>query len=229
MTRETYQLIESYMLECMDPKDSAHGAEHVYRVLYTALDIAAHMENVNTDVLICACLLHDIGRKSQANDPSVCHAAAGAEMAKAFLLEHDFAEDFADHVAACILSHRYRKGISCDSIEAKILFDSDKLDVSGAVGIARTLYYGAQFGEPLYSRDENGEILDGKERIGAHSFLHEYNFKLKKVYDGFHTARAAEIASNRRQISEDFYKAILSESREAEQLGKHHLQNMLSN
>ena len=42
MTRETYRLIEKYMLESMDPRDTAHGAEHVYRVLYAAPDIAAH-------------------------------------------------------------------------------------------------------------------------------------------------------------------------------------------
>lgn len=32
MTRETYTLLENYMLSCMD--DSAHDCEHVYRVLY---------------------------------------------------------------------------------------------------------------------------------------------------------------------------------------------------
>ena len=62
MDRETFHLIENYMLQCMDPRDVAHGAEHVRRVLYAALDIAAHEQDVNLDVLICACLLHDIQR-----------------------------------------------------------------------------------------------------------------------------------------------------------------------
>lgn len=35
MTRDTYTLLESYMLSCME--DSAHDKEHIYRVLYTAL------------------------------------------------------------------------------------------------------------------------------------------------------------------------------------------------
>lgn len=227
MTREAYQLIEKHMLAWMDPRDYAHGAEHVYRVLHTALDIAAHEKDVNTDVLICACLLHDIGRRAQSENPTVCHAAKGAEMSKVFLLEQGFSAAFADRVAACILAHRYRKGVPCDSIEAKILFDSDKLDVSGAIGIARTLYYGALFSEPLYSRDEHGEILDGSVKTGTHSFLHEYCFKLRKIYDGFHTAYAAQLAAQRRRIAEDFYQSILTESREAEHSGKKHLQSLL--
>lgn len=62
MTKENYLLWEAYMLSCME--DSAHDKEHIYRVLYMALDIARTEQNVNRDVLVCACLLHDIGRKS---------------------------------------------------------------------------------------------------------------------------------------------------------------------
>ncbi|MBR2145622.1 MAG: HD domain-containing protein [Akkermansia sp.] len=43
--------------------DSAHDREHVYRVLYAALNLARGEENVNYDVLIAACLLHDVGRR----------------------------------------------------------------------------------------------------------------------------------------------------------------------
>ena len=38
MNRTTFRLIEGYMQTCM--RDSAHDREHVYRVLYNALDIA---------------------------------------------------------------------------------------------------------------------------------------------------------------------------------------------
>ena len=79
MDRQTYSLVESYMLSCMT--DSAHDKEHIYRVLYTALDIAKHETNVDYDILICACLLHDIGRNEQFENPSVCHAEAGSEKA----------------------------------------------------------------------------------------------------------------------------------------------------
>ena len=38
MNRETYCLLEEYMLCSMD--DAAHDKEHIYRVLYNALEIA---------------------------------------------------------------------------------------------------------------------------------------------------------------------------------------------
>ena len=71
MDKKTFYMIESYMISCM--KDSAHDKEHIYRVLYQALRIAQKEENVNYDVLICACLLHDIGRKEQYDNPKLCH------------------------------------------------------------------------------------------------------------------------------------------------------------
>ena len=63
MTKDNYTLLENYMLSCME--DSAHAKEHIYRVLYTALDIAGTEEAVDMDVLISACLLHDFGRREQ--------------------------------------------------------------------------------------------------------------------------------------------------------------------
>ena len=38
MTHQTYTRIEAYMRTCMS--DSAHDVEHIYRVLYNALQIA---------------------------------------------------------------------------------------------------------------------------------------------------------------------------------------------
>ena len=58
MTKETFTILENYMLSCME--DSVHDKEHIYRVLYNALEIAKMEEGVDYDALICACLLHDI-------------------------------------------------------------------------------------------------------------------------------------------------------------------------
>ncbi|RKJ07435.1 HD domain-containing protein [bacterium D16-54] len=71
MDKKTYSLLESFMLNCM--KDTAHDKEHIYRVLGHALEIAKTEMNVNYDILIAACLLHDIGRKEQLENPPIAY------------------------------------------------------------------------------------------------------------------------------------------------------------
>lgn len=222
MKKETYALIENYMLSCMD--DSAHDAEHIYRVLYNALEIAGDEENVDHDILITACLLHDIGRREQFADPTLCHAAVGSEKAKTFLLEQGFLADFAEQVAHCIATHRFRKSNQPQTIEAKILFDADKLDVTGAIGIARTLMYKADTKERLYTLRPDGTISNGEGET-APSFFREYKFKLEKLYDRFYTAKGAAMAIERRQIAADYYNALYREVNDGYVSGKQRLQN----
>ena len=210
MNRETYNLLENWMHCCMT--DSAHDREHVYRVLYSALDIAQAETDVDMDVLIAACLLHDVGRQEQFADPSLCHAQVGARKAYDFLKEHGFAETFAQNVQHCILAHRFRKSNPPQSIEAKILFDADKLDVTGAIGIARTLMYSGQNLRPLYSVSDAGEISDGAGD-GVDSFFREYKFKLEKIYDRFYTVRGREEALRRKEAAVSYYESLLREVR----------------
>lgn len=52
-----------------------------------------------------------------------------------------FEEEFAGAVRDCICTHRFRNDNPSQSIEANVLFDADKIDGAGAIGIARTLVY----------------------------------------------------------------------------------------
>ena len=221
MTKQMYLRLENYMLSSME--DSAHDAQHIYRVLYNALQIARDEENVNYDILIAACLLHDIGRKEQFADPSLCHAAVGAQKAWRFLTENGFAPDFAEAVAHCIRTHRFRKAMPPQTIEAKILFDADKLDVTGAIGIARTLMYKADMAEPLYHVLPDGRISDGTEDLGP-SFFREYKFKLEKMYDRFYTKTGEAMARQRQKIAADFYESLYREVNTGYTEGKNALQ-----
>lgn len=207
MKKETFTLLENYMLSCM--QDAAHDKDHVYRVLYTAMEMAEG-ENVNREVLIAACLLHDIARKDQLENPAICHAEKGAEKAEQFLRENGFAPEFVAHVRNCIFTHRFRKAMPPESMEAKILFDADKLDVAGAIGIARTLMYRADAREPLYTLLPDGTVSDGSGDV-PDSFFHEYRFKLEKIYDRFYTEKGKRMAAERQQAAEDFYRSLYTE------------------
>lgn len=151
MTRAEYETIERIMRSHM--KDSAHDAEHIYRVLRAALAIAEGHPQADMDVLLAACLLHDIGRGAQFRDPSVSHADAGADMA----FEH-------------------LTGLGWDR-----------------------------------ARAQRVSALDGHE--GESSFMNEYVFKLSKLYDGFFTPEAAEMARSRARAARAFYESLLQEAR----------------
>ncbi len=208
MTREIFRKLENYMLSCM--KDSAHDREHIYRVLYTALDIASKESGVNYDILISACLLHDIAREDQNKNPQICHAEYGAEKAYKYLTENGFDIEFAKKVKHCISCHRFRKNSTPESTEAKILFDADKIDAAGTLGIARTLVYQGALAEPLYSLTSDGKVSDGaNDEIP--SFFQEYKYKLEKIYSRFYTTRGKEIAEERRKTAVSFYENMLNE------------------
>ena len=190
--------------------DTAHDKEHVYRVLYNALEIAGEENNVNYDILIAACLLHDIGRKEQFENPALCHAEVGSEKAYQFLLMHGFETSYAEQVKQCIQTHRYRKSNPPQSLEAKILFDADKLDVAGAIGIARTLVYKGIVSEPLYNMLPDGTVSTGENDV-APSFFQEYKYKLEKIYSSFYTKKAVEIAKERQHSAIEFYNSLYQE------------------
>ncbi len=224
MNKKAYALLEHYMCSCME--DSAHDKEHIYRVLYNALEIAGTEENVNYDILIAACLLHDIGRKEQYENPALCHARIGGEKAYCFLTENGFAPEYARQVEQCIRTHRYRRDEQPQSLEAKILFDADKLDVAGAIGMARTLIYKGAVAEPLYSVSADGIVLNG-ENDAKPSFFQEYKYKLEKLYDRFYTRRATELAKERQQNAVDFYNALYRETSMSYQYGRNELEKQL--
>lgn len=210
MDKKTFHEIENFMLERM--KDSAHDKNHIYRVLYSALDIAETESPVDMDVLLAACLLHDIGREKQSENLELCHAQIGGDMAYDYLIQNHWPREKAEQVKLCIVSHRYRKNSTPESIEAKILFDADKLDATGALGIARTLVYEGQISEPMYILDNCGEIDVTASDSEISSFFQEYNYKLKNLYDRFYTKRARQIALEHKQAAEDFYNRLLLKS-----------------
>lgn len=74
--------------------------------MYNALAIAWTEKDVDYDVLIAACLLHDIGRSEQFENPQLNHAEVGAKKAYQFLKEHHFSEEVAERVRECIRGHR---------------------------------------------------------------------------------------------------------------------------
>ena len=87
--------------------------------------------------------------------------------------------------------------------------------------MARTFFYAAQVGQPLYTLLPDGTVSDGtaEEPAGCHSVLREYKVKLEKIYDRFLTPQGAEMARRRRAAAVAIYESILTEAREPYEAG----------
>ena len=216
-----YQKIEKTVareLSC-----SAHAMEHVMRVYNLCLHLAKHELNVDLDILKTAALLHDIARVKEFNDKtgSIDHSALGAEMAEKIVGTLGYSEEKIAHVKHCIAAHRFRGKVKPQTKEAKILFDADKLDVLGAIGVARSFMIAGQYGQKIYSdisiqeylKDNVvGEKADGRVRdISKHTPDLEFELKFKHVLERLYTQKAREIAKERVQFMENFFEKLKRE------------------
>ncbi|ARC86726.1 hypothetical protein U732_2723 [Clostridium argentinense CDC 2741] len=192
---------------------SAHNLDHVLRVYNLCMFLSKYEENVDLEVLIPAVLLHDIARVKESKDKSgeIDHAILGSEMAEDILRNLEYEEDKIEKIKHCIITHRFRTDNRPRTIEAKILFDADKLDAIGSIGIARCFMLAGQFGQSLSVKkqvgtntSENGRLKD----VSKHSPFIEYEVKFKKIPEKLHTKKAKEIGIERLKFMDDFFKRL---------------------
>jgi uncharacterized protein len=203
MSYGKFQDTVDYAQSCLDAETFAHTC----RVLNYALQILETKKKADTSVVILAAILHDIGREtcSTAN-----HAKAGSEKSAAYLLEKGYSEDFAKCVAECILTHSNCSEVPPQTLEAKILFDADKLDTTGAMGTARAIVQCIHEGIPVYSLGEDNLSLEGKKEDPA-SLIRKYRQKMKKLEKVFFTEKARKIAAKHQLIMNEYFEELIDE------------------
>ncbi len=198
-----------------DQADSAHDFDHILRVLHLVERIGV-AEGADMDILRTAALLHDIGRAEEIRD-GVCHAEIGAEKARQILA--DWSPDKVEAVAHAIATHRFRNNAAPQTLEARILYDADKLDCIGAVGVARAYAVGGLMGQRLWAevdpeylrtRREN-KPLTREDLSSDHTPVHEFVFKLSRIKDTLFTPTAKKIAEQRHRFMAEFYRRLEAE------------------
>ena len=117
-----------------DFTDLAHGWEHVYRAYHLALRIA-ELEHAHSFIVGMAALLHDLGRTTR--DPERTHAERSAILATELLAPYALPLVTEQAILHAILAHNYRRGITPETLEARVLYDADRLDSLGASGVIR--------------------------------------------------------------------------------------------
>jgi len=193
--------------------DPVHGFDHILRVLRLA-ERLAKAEGADIDIVRAAVLLHDASGAETGGEKRPEHQHHSAEFAKQILEAEGWPPERIAAVQHCIRAHRFRGDEAPQTLEAKILFDADKLDVIGAFGVARTLAYDVMMHWPFYA-----EVSDEFKRRGAkvegelHSSYHEFVFKLGKIKDRLHTESARQLAEQRQKFLNEFFTQLDAESK----------------
>lgn len=187
----------------------SHAWDHTLRVYNLCMHIG-RVEGADLEVLEIAAYLHDVARPLQDQSKGgVCHAKKGAEMAHSLLTDYPISEDRKGNVIHCILSHRFRGNCHPETLEAKVLFDADKLDSIGAIGVARTFQFAGEVGAKLHNPSIDPE--DTQEYTEEDTGYREFKLKLSKIKERMLTAEGHRIARERHPFMEGFFKRFLQE------------------
>jgi uncharacterized protein len=192
--------------------DPVHGFDHILRVLRLA-ERLAQAEGADLEIVRAAVLLHDASGAETGGEKRSEHQHHSAEFAKQILEAEGWPPERIAAVQHCIRAHRFRGDEKPQSLEAKVLFDADKLDVLGAFGVARTLAYDVVMRWPFHAEvsdqfRETGVKLEGE----THSSYHEFLFKLGKIKDRLHTKAAVELAEGRQKFLDQFFEQLDGEA-----------------
>src|SRR5512133_3769006 len=192
--------------------DAVHDFSHIERV-YAMAERLAVAEGADLEIVRAAALLHDADGTTPGSESRLEHHLRSAEIAGKVLTSEGWPEERIKQVQHCIRAHRFRDDREPPAtIEAKCLFDADKLDVLGAIGAVRVTVYAALAGTPFYSVPSETFLRTGKEEPGElHSAYHEHLFKLRNVEKRLYTLSAKKIAHERTHYLEQFFERLIKE------------------
>ena len=201
--------VKVFARRCFDKASGSHDWDHTLRV-FRLCEMLGPAENADMAVLGAAAYLHDIGRAFQdASNGEICHAEKGARMAEPVVEALPLSKKQKQNIIHCIRSHRFRNHHRPETTEAKVLFDADKLDAIGAVGVARAFLFAGEVGARLHNPDLDAE--SSRPYSVDDTGYREFKVKLRKIKDRMLTAEGRKWARERHAFMDDFFNRFLAE------------------
>lgn len=209
--KSTFEDIKTFAMKCFAKATGSHDWDHTQRVYNLCMHIG-EVEGADMEVLKIAAYLHDVGRPYQDESKgTICHGEKGADMARALLEEYPVSDAQKANIIHSIKSHRFRGKCQPETLEAKILFDADKLDATGAIGIARTFQFAGEVGAKLHNPCIDPE--DTEPYTEEDTGYREFKLKLSKIKDRMLTSEGRRMARERHGFMEMFFERFLQEYR----------------
>ena len=189
---------------------SGHDFEHIKRVYANACLLLKETPEVNIFILKMSVLLHDIDDRKLNGD---------GQNTLRFLKSLSLEQSTIDTILSTIEAISFSKGLAnpqLETIEMKLLYDADKLDALGAIGICRTIMFGTSSQKPLFKENifpqENLSKEDYKnmERKENHSINHFFD-KLLKLKDTMQTETGKKEGLKRHNYMVGFLQQFFQE------------------
>lgn len=203
--------IQNYIRKEFEGESAGHDCWHSFRVWKMSKEIAKK-EGGNLFVIELAALLHDVADwKFYGGD-----IKAGGKKAKQLLEKLKVDEETIEHICDIIDNVSF-KGAGAENgiktLEGKIVQDSDRLDVIGAMGIARTFAYGGNKGRGIYNPKIKPKLHKsfGDYKKNKSSSINHFYEKILLLKDRLNTRTAKKIAEKRHKFLENYLKQFFEE------------------
>jgi uncharacterized protein len=193
----------------------AHDIYHAKRVRDVSLQLANQLpERVDREVLASATWLHDIGRPLERVGEIDDHDEWAANEATTLLEGEDVTTDRITAIEHCLGTHSIRASSpDPETIEAKLLFDADKLDATGAVGLVRLACIvgerSGRTGERYAVIDDGSTLGVGCSELPDIDLLREW---ARERLDALYTDPGRRLGASRWDFMEHFFTQFARET-----------------
>ena len=204
------------MMEREGTEDASHDYDHIVRTIALAETIQAH-EGGDLPTIWAAVAFHDLGQERERHHGGD-HAQIGAEMAGDLLSDTQFPQHAIPVVQQAIREHRMTGGKIPSTLEGRILYDADKIDCLGAIGIGRLYCITGRYNQKIYSpvpadvvEPVDPLVVRKLRRRPDYSPSIEFQLLFGNLPERMTTETGKELAHERYAYMEGFFKRLRQE------------------
>jgi len=202
----------SFIQEKFKAEGSGHDWFHIARVWRLSKHIAQNEKKADLLAVELGALLHDIADwKFHDGDME-----AGSKASRKWLEGIQVSDDVIKKVEDIVRSISFKaegEKLELPSLESRIVFDADKIDAIGAIGIARAFAFGGHKGRLLYDpnvKPIKNMTFEQRLKSETHTINHFYE-KLLLLKDLMQTETGKQMAERRHKFMEKFLEEFYSE------------------
>jgi uncharacterized protein len=208
MEEKTISKLSRFVEQELGTDHSGHGVQHTQRVVNNACKIL-EKEKGNEKIVVTAAYLHDCIDHKLFSDKNLQLKKIATLLQNLDCSKEEIAE-ISDIIQT--ISFSCEKSRTLSSVNAQIVCDADRLDAIGAIGIIRTIEYGASRGRNFYDEEDLEKVQRGAfSQIDKASTLAHFYDKLLLLKDLMYTQTAKDLAEKRTHFMKDFLTEFYEE------------------